>query len=268
VPVVGTSMTGDHWNDNPMLFPPMGAGDSSSWATARMMKLAGVTKVGIISCAEAQDCKTGQSRVARAAEAEGLQVVYQGQYSVTQPDFTAECIQMHRSGAEAIYPPGDTASGIRMAKSCARQAYRPIWVTPTPATSLASIPEYEGGIGISPVFPWFLRSGSPAIVEYAQALQQYAPKQAADGVGFLSWSWVSAKLIEKAAQHVSDKPTSQDILNGLWSMRGETLGGLLPGRAARTFIRNQPTPETFCTYRARIQGGRWVAPDGLNPTCR
>jgi branched-chain amino acid transport system substrate-binding protein len=76
---------------------------------------------------------------------------------------------------------------------------------------------------------------------------------------------VSAKLFELAAQNVSDTPTSKDILDALWAMRGETLGGLIP---PRTFIRMKPTPETYCVYEGRVQNGKWVAPRGLKPLCR
>ena len=79
---------------------------------------------------------------------------------------------------------------------------------------------------------------------------------------------MSAKIFEKAAANVSDKPTSQDILNGLWAMKGETLGGLLPGGLARTFTREQPTPDVLCTFTIGIKGGQWVAPQGLTPMCR
>jgi hypothetical protein len=34
---------------------------------------------------------------------------------------------------------------------------------------------------------------------------------------------------------------------------------------ARTFKKNQPTPEVLCVFDTKIQGGKWVAPQGLTP---
>jgi branched-chain amino acid transport system substrate-binding protein len=175
---------------------------------------------------------------------------------------------MRGAGAQAVVPVGDTSSMIRMAESCGRQGYRPVWVTPSATDEMTPIPEFEGAMAVTGAFPWFLHSGAPAIAAYASALQQYAPSLLTDGDAYQSWGWQSAELFQAAAAHVSDKPTSQDILRGLWALRGNTLGGLAPGPMARTYTQSQPTPEVYCVFMARIQGGRWTAPQGLTPVCR
>lgn len=265
VPIIGSILTGGTWNSNPMLFPPYGAELNTSWSAATLIKRAGMTKVASVFCAESPDCESGAARFARAVQEAGLKLVSQQRFSVTQPDYTAECIQMQRAGAQAVYPTGDTASMIRMARSCSRQGYKPVWVAPTMDDTVASIPEFEGAIAVNSTFPWFLRSGNAGIEEYAAAIAKYAPSRLTTGNTFMSAAWVSAKLFEKAAEDVSDTPTSQDILNALWAMKGETLGGLLP---PRTFVRNQPTPETYCVYEGRVRDGKWTAPLGAQPVCR
>jgi branched-chain amino acid transport system substrate-binding protein len=265
VPAIGGVMTGGNWNSNPLLFPPIGAELNSSWGGVALMKRAGVTKVASMYCAESPDCQQGSSRFASAVKDGGLQLVSQQQYSETQPDFTAECIQMRSSGAQAVWPTGSTAAMIRMAASCSRQGFKPIWVAPTMDDSIAGNPDFDNAIAVNSSFPWFLRSGNPGVEEYAAAIGKYAPSRLTTGNTFQTEAWVSAKLFEKAAANVSDKPTSQDILNALWAMRGETLGGLIP---PRTFTRGQPTPETYCVYEGRVKGGKWTAPDGMTPLCR
>jgi branched-chain amino acid transport system substrate-binding protein len=268
IPVIGSVLTGGTWSSNPMLFPPFGSNGASSFGAARMIKRSGKTKVASVFCAESADCEEGSKRTRPFMEAEGLQVVSEQRYSVTAPDYTAECIQMRSAGAEVVFPNGDTGSMIRMAKACARQNFRPIWVAPTMDDSVASMPEFENAIAVTPVFPWFMRSGNPAIEEYAAAIGKYAPARLTKSNIFMSEAWLSAKLFEKAAAKVGDKPTSQEILDGLWAMKGETLGGLATGPTARTFTRDQPTPETFCVFDTKLVGGKWTAPSGLNPICR
>ena len=175
---------------------------------------------------------------------------------------------MRNAGAQAVVPITENSSTVRLAQSCGRQDYKPIYDLQAVNTSMADTPEFDNAIGNLATFPWFLQSGGPAIDEYVQALQTYAPDLLKFGVDVQSGGWMAGKLFEKAAEGVSDNPTSQEIAAGLWKMNGETLGGLLQGGAARTFTQDQPTPDTFCVYATRIQAGAWTAPDGLNPVCR
>jgi len=268
IPVIGSVPTTGQWHNNPMMFPPWGSTEANSWGAARMIKRSGKTKVAQVYCAESPDCADGEARMKRWAAEEGIQIVASMRYSVVAADYTAECLQMQRAGAEVVYPTGDTGSMIRMAKACSRQNFRPIWVSPTMADNVASIPEFNGAIAVTPAFPWFLRSGNPAIDEYAATIGKYAPSRLTNGSLFMAEAWVSTKLLEKAAGGVSDKPTPQDILNALWAMKGETLGGLTSGPLALTFTRDQPTPEKFCVFDTKLVGGKWTAPSGLNPVCR
>ena len=268
IPVIGTIASEADWNSNPMLFPPFPAPQAISWGAVRLMKEAGFTKVAYLYCLESATCKTGEAKFKKYTSEEGVDLVYSGGYSVIAPDYTSECLNMQRAGAQAVLPVGDNASMTRLAQSCARQGYRPAWVTPTATDSMTQVPEFENAIAVTGGFPWFMRSESPAIAEYADALAKYAPNRLTDGVTYQAWGWQSAKLLEKALANVSDQPTSQDILNGLWAMQGETIDGLAPGGMARTFTANQPTPEVYCIFGARIEGGKWVAPNGLTPSCR
>jgi branched-chain amino acid transport system substrate-binding protein len=125
IPVIGTIAADDTWNQNPMLLPPFPASEAASWGAARLMKLSGAVKVAFLYCAESQDCQAGKAKFVGYAQKDGLQVVYTAEYSVTQPDFTAECLQMKGDGVQAVLPVGDNASLIRMAQSCGRQGFRP-----------------------------------------------------------------------------------------------------------------------------------------------
>lgn len=269
VPIVGTITSGEVWTHNPFVFAPFGSGDTISFGAARLMRLSGAKKIATLYCAESGDCADGNDRLVSYAQKEGLEIVAQIQYSVTAPDYTAECLRLRNAGAQAVLPMGDNSSLVRMVQSCARQNVHLTWVIPSADDSMAAIPEFEGSIALTPVFPWFIRSGSPAIDEYVRALQTYAPDRLAHGTAYQAWGWQSAKLLEAAARgHLSAKPTSQDILNGLWSLHGETFGGLASGAAARSYAKGQPSVDSFCVFNTRIVHGAWTAPQGLTPECR
>jgi branched-chain amino acid transport system substrate-binding protein len=264
VPVIGSNPSTVEWNQSPMLFTPFSAGDGLQWGTANAMKSTGRSKVAFLYCVEVSDCGQSFGRSARAA---GLQVVHESQYSVTQPSFTAECLQMKNAGAEMVMLLGDNNSLLRAARDCGRQGLRPTWVTPVTDDAMASVPELDGALAVSPVFPWFARSGSPGIEEYARAIQRYAPQRLTRGQGVQAWAWVSAKTFERAAAQMAGAPSSRDLLEGLWRMNGETLDGLTPGRAAVTFTRGRPSRDPFCVFEMRVQHGAWTSRD-LAPVCR
>ena len=54
--------------------------------------------------------------------------VYSSSFSITQPDFTAQCLDAKQAGATFIYFAGDGDSLVRMANDCAAQGYEPLFV--------------------------------------------------------------------------------------------------------------------------------------------
>jgi branched-chain amino acid transport system substrate-binding protein len=266
IPIIGSPPGDPVWNTNPMMFPASAGVDAGAWGQARLWKLAGYHKVGVVYCAESPICKASADKVAAQAAAQGMQVVYNGQVSLGAPDYTADCLQMKGQGAEAISLALTNDSALRLATSCGRQTYHPRWTTSAADDRMAKSPDFDGALAPSQAFPWFLRSGSPGVDEYVAALTKYAPSRLTDGNSLQATGWVSAKVFELAAQRVDDKPTSQNILDGLYAIKGATLGGMAPGGAARTYTRGQPTPDTYCVFDGHVAGGKWVG--SLTPTCR
>lgn len=268
IPIVGGLEIEQLWTQNPMMFPTQPATDGQFWGIAKLAVQNGAKKAATVFCTEAAACQSTNDRFVAHAKELGLPVVYQGRISFTQPDYTADCLQMRNAGVDTVVPITENTSLVRLAQSCARQQFKPTYMIAAGSDAMAGQPVFDGAIGGLASFPWFLRGGHPGIDEYTAALQKYAPDRLTAGVDTQSAAWVAGKMFERAAAKVSDKPTSQEILDGLWSMKDESLGGLLAGGLARTFTRGQPTPETFCAYYVRITGGKWTAPQGITPVCK
>jgi len=110
-------------------------------------------------------------------------------------------------------------------------------------------------------FPYFI-CGDPATTEFCDAQRKYGPVQVY-GIGN-SIGWTAGKAFEFAAQHVSDNPTSAEILNGLWSFKNETLGGLTH---PLTFTKGQNAPRMPCWWQLILDKGKWTAPNGMKVAC-
>jgi branched-chain amino acid transport system substrate-binding protein len=68
--------------------------------------------------------------------------------------------------------------------------------------------------------------------------------------------WAAGKLLEKAAERFSARPTAGDVLEGLYALKGETLGGRLP---PLTFARGRGHADTnTCHVPMIVKGGQVV----------
>jgi branched-chain amino acid transport system substrate-binding protein len=233
-------------------------------AAAQQAVPAGEIKLATLACVETQVCEDGDRLWASEAQALGFQPVYRSRPSLTQPDFTAECLAARNAGAQVVMAGLDTASISRLAASCARQGYKPIYATLSAliADRMKSDPNLDGMIGSSNVFPYF-QSGTPASDEFQQTMRAYGSHVepgAAPATG-----WVSAKLFERAAARLPEPPTAEAVLTGLWTLRGDPLGGLTQ---PLTFVQDQPAKRLRCWFTLRIRNRAWASPDGFQQHCR
>ena len=258
VPVVGGIAISATWNQSPMMFPSTASADAVQYGYAKAMKDAGVTKVGAVYCSEATVCQTDEQTWKTYATQLGLQVVYESAISLAQPDFTANCFQARSAGAQAILPEADGNTVLRFASSCNDQGYKPLFIDGAPGNATPSY--LEGTTAVTYSFPWFVTGGTPALNEYGHAIQQYTNGNTG---AFSSAGWVSGKMLQAALAHgVSDTPTTQDVLNGLYAFQSQTLGGL---SEPLTYKPGAPAPAARCSYEGVVKNGHWVAPAGAGP---
>jgi branched-chain amino acid transport system substrate-binding protein len=76
--------------------------------------------------------------------------------------------------------------------------------------------------------------------------------------------WVSTQLFQLAAKNIGDPPTSQAILNGLWSIKNDDLGGITQ---PLTFTKGQPAAQMVCYWLLELKSGHFVSPNNGQRTC-
>lgn len=103
---------------------------------------------------------------------------------------------------------------------------------------------------------------TPATAQFQQAVQQYAPNLRLSGGTTIAWA--SGQMLAKVASRIGAQPTSEDLLNGLWTIRNETLDGLTPPLA---YVKNGPTPPINCYFLIEMKGGKWTSPSGDTHEC-
>ena len=262
IPVVGGSGTEPWYTTSPMFFTQIIAGEVAIEATvasyARSAKAMGITKMGLITCSDGvQVCNDTARAAPDYIKRYGLELAYQGKASLAQPDFTANCLAARNAGAEILYLALDANSYSRFGKGCASVGYRPRYGIPQPImlADLAKDPNMAGSPGVSYTAPFFF-APNPAIGRFHKAMAQYAAKAPLTGSASLGWS--AAELLGAAARRLSPAPTSADILEGLWALAGDDLGGLT---ASLRFTRDEPTVPPVCYWQVVVADNSYQSPD-------
>ena len=268
VPHIGT-MGGINWAyESPMFFPQSSDGTPQyvSWVAsmANQLKGSGKQNLGVLVCVEAPTCTDAGKTIADTAPKLGYKVVYQAKSSIAQPDFTAECLAARNAGSEVFMVIMDSNSASRVVSSCARQSFKPVLATGAAIVvdRFKDDPNFEGLVASTNVFPWF-QTGTPNTDEYQAAMKAFGGG-AVSGVGTTT-GWKAGKLLERAGRQLPEPPSALAILQGLWSIKGDDLGGLT---YPITFTENQPAQPQTCWFNLNIRKAKWVSPDGYQRVCQ
>lgn len=263
VPVIGGDISTSIWQQNPMYFPQGTSIDNLIWgnlAVARQ-QLKG-KKLGTFSCAEAPGCREIKTAMAKHAAETGFDLVYQAEGSVAAPDFTAQCLAARNQGVEVFGIVSDFSSQKRLATSCSRQGYVPEWIMPAPDGSFSDVKEFDGAVIALATFPFSLVV--PETRDYRDAMSAYAASAGLGDSISTSMGWVAALLFERVVSKIQGDITTPAILDSLWSIRNESLGGLT---SPLTFVRDQIAPVTPCVFGIVLRRGKFQATQGLTPVC-
>jgi branched-chain amino acid transport system substrate-binding protein len=265
IPEIGGDASSAQWWQSPMLFPQASYIQQESDHSITEAVAAGYTKIGILYCIEDPTCTNGYTTLVPdgGAKAAGADVVYSASYSLTQPDFTAQCLAAQQAGATAIYFAGDGDSLIRMARDCSAQNYKPEYLADSIAVSAAveADPLLNGLLSTQSNFPW-TDSFTPAQATYQAAMKAYAP--GLSGSATSAAEWTSGELAVAADKFLGATPTSAQFLQGLWSIQNNNLGGLAPPLSFNAHGLPTPSP---CYFEMVLKNGQFVDTNQGNYQC-
>jgi len=232
IPVLSSCDCNNADDDSPMVFNT-GPGTTVGLAWAHFLPAIDFypekKKLGVLYCSEAPVCPAIFDNIKKVAPQAGYQLVWSGRASMAQPDYTAEIIAARNAGVEVFTSVAEGTTLIRVVRSAKRQSWAPTFVTQFAAADEGVIK--AGGSDLEGVL--LAQSGpnwmtSPKMADYRAAMDRYVPGGIRGGIGVHPWT--AGKVLEHLAPTFLSKATvtTQDILDGLYSIDGETFGGLLP----------------------------------------
>lgn len=257
VPVMGDEGASGWFYQNPMFFPAFSTGapymNGIMEAAAVEVLPQGKKKLGIFVCQESQFCVDGQNIFPGVAAKLGFDVVYRGQGSLAQPDFTAQCLGARNAGVEVFAVMMDGNSVARVGEACERVGFHPIYVIHTAALLLShtKLKSLDGLLIPTSTKGWFDTS-VPSIARYQQALRQYLPGEQASHASFVGW--VAGEMFAAAVKRTNDPNSSAGILAGLWALKGDDLGGITH---KLNFTKDQNAPPVVCWTTVQLTNGQY-----------
>lgn len=271
VPVIGADLNSEDYFSSPYLFPqgglPLTAYDGSYYLATKAAGANGTA--GLIYCVEISICTGVKNNHEKAAKRAGLKLGAVQAASLTQPDYAAECQAMKASGVTVLFLALDGSGSVRAARSCTSIGYKPAIASSAIAISaqagadqtLRSLGVYLGTNNVP------FMSNSPAAALFRDAMKRFAPTAPLEEQALFGYA--SGKLFEAALAKVADKAragnvTSEMVLQGLWQLKNEKMGGLGPGV---TFTQGKPATAPDCFYGIKIGTDGLTAPIGAAPVC-
>ncbi len=271
VPVVGLLSFDNPFLTSPDFYAEGQTLDSLLTSIAQGAKKVGATNLALFYCAEDPTCQQAIGFLKTAAASVGVKVSATLSVSTSAPNYTAQCLAAKQAGAQALYI-ADVQNVIeKVGSDCAAQGYTPkydysglVFVSEeasTPGLKINSIVPF-------PDIPYYAKI--PAVAQANAAIDKYARglrRQASYGETQFS-AWISGKLIEAAAAagHLGvhgTTPTSAQLITGLHSLHGTTLGGLTPPLTFKAGKANL----VDCWFWGTIRNGKIGTPYGTQPVC-
>jgi branched-chain amino acid transport system substrate-binding protein len=241
----------------PMVFPAGSPFATMTNSLATHLAGAGFKKIALFYCVEVVICSIFDQNLRSQVPAAGSTLVAEGSVSLTQPSFTSQCATAKQAGADEIIAGVEAASVIRFADSCKNSlGYTPQFSNLSIAANqeMANDPNLEGLIVPLGTFPWSDNS-TPGAQLYHKLVAQYGPAIAQNASD--ASVWASGMLAVAASRNLGPVPTSAQFVEGLYTIKNETLGGLIP---PTTFT---PTARTVapCAFLEQIIHGKFVPPN-------
>lgn len=266
IPLIGGLGANTNALTSPMYFSTSANLLALFYGTAQTAATYG-NKMSQLYCAGTAVCATTVDLLKTMGGPLGVQVAYSSAVDGALPDYTAICQGIKNSGSASFSTSLASNVNTRFAAQCATQGLTIPMLSQTANQEMAGLPGFSNVSFIDSRFPFFDES-TPATKEFHEALREFAPKIGTkdEPLNFLDPAiWVSGKLFE-AAVNASPQGdvTTDSIKQGLYALKGETLGGLT---GPLTFTPGKVTLNN-CYFNYVLKDGKFSVPGGTpKPVC-
>jgi branched-chain amino acid transport system substrate-binding protein len=253
VPVIGYATT-SLLNNAPNFFatsaviPVLYAGVAGAAAAV------GAKTYGDVACAEDPNCSAGDPTYAQAAKVYGIKFTGTVTASTTAPSYTAQCITLMQQGDDYIQLSMVPSAQVRIESDCTQQGYKGWFGFSGGGTNAAQFGTVKG-ISIAGAIwaaPWW--GDSAPVKQYRDVMTQYNPATWNNEQS--SATWAALQVFHEAAAHLGAAVSPQSVTAALYTVKNQTLGGLLAQPV--TFTKGKPSPVVNCMFLYEYRDGAFT----------
>ena len=255
--------------NNPYVLTPAAAGltyaDVMVLSFGAAVGAKGGVKLASFACSDFGLCDNFDRRWSdkTVLDKAGFSLVARGRPSLTQPDFTSQCLAAKQAGAEAVIVALDGAAIRRFASDCARQSYRPK-LSSADLVITADLPGDKNvdGLIVGTKMAPFTDARIQGIREMLAGFARFAPGQTV--TGGMSYGWLIGEFFAAAAKNLPDNQTLKDIEDGIYSIKDNNLKGLT---YPITMTRGKPMARQLCYGVVLVAGDKFATGPGKSFQC-
>lgn len=257
IAVLDGSGYGTFWHMTPNFFDTSTDSNATQDASVPAGKAAGATTIAVAVCSEVASCESGGQSVIALAKTEGLKSAGVVTVSSTATDYTPQCLAFKQSNADYIYLAVAPQGAANLMTDCIQQGYKGLFGTEASSFDPTLYGKISGMTMVGTIngFPWWA-SNAPAAT-FRSAMAQYEPS-ASYATSQATTTWASLMLLRQGLSTQTGAVTRASVLSGMYGIKNETLGGLLP--TAVTFTAGKPSAPINCFWQFKYVAGQ------TNPT--
>ncbi len=275
IPIIGSDITNNTWFTQPLMFPQGPPPQAISYGYVEAgISYHGETALGDVYCLEVpqacQQIDKAFNELVKTVTINGKKATNKKstQVSITSPSYTSQCQGFKDAGVKVLAMTFDAASQKRLVQSCNSVSYRPKLIAYP--LGVGNEKQFLGepllGNTYIPLntFAWMANS-TPAEKYYQSSVKRFNPGfTTGDAAGL---GWTSGALLVKAGAKLTgnDSTTTKELLDGLYALKADNLGGLT---APLTFRRGGTPRIPYCLFAAisNKDGSGWNTPVS-KPAC-
>lgn len=259
----GGGSSDDAWFNVPGTFQDVTGSLYTIKGYAEAAKLGGATAFGWAACAEVATCSAHTDPANAYAASIGMKAGGGQQIASTATNYTAQCLAFKNKGVDGIALNVGIDTGVRFMGDCIQQGYNGVFSAMNSAFDQQKINGVTGAkiAGSTQGFPWW--ANNPQVAAYRDAMKKYQPDAVWQG-GQSTSTWTTLELFKKALENTKPAQVNRDtVLDAMYSIKNETLGGLLPQPI--TYTKGQGSPQVQCSWFFKYNAGD-ANPVSIPPT--
>lgn len=267
IPVIGlqSDFSAVVYETDPNYFATGTTASANIWVFLKSAQLTGKKKFGMVCRGPIAACTGYFQAFKKEAKGLGLELVYEGSIPENAKDRTPQCKAAQSAGAEMLFMASPYNDEFELVgNDCAAIGYSPTFLINATSIGHSETPNKAITAAVNhQVMPYFVENKSTAA--FHEAMDSYLP-EAVSGFEVIT-TWVGLQTIAEAAKAGVEEggtPTTDDIYEGLYSFKDNTIGGLA---APLTYVKGKPTPVP-CAFFFSLEKGKYSTPWGTEAMCK